>query len=95
MMASCPPAAADSPDGRLGVTLRFGEGGRPEFGAAERGRMIVDGTLGLEFADNGPLREGLRVGGFAARVSGPAQWAAVCLTRLILKTHVRHVSRRS
>src|SRR5918995_1878302 len=55
------PLSLESPDGRLRVTFRLGERGRPAFEVAYRDRPVATGTLGLEFAGPGPLRENLRV----------------------------------
>ncbi|HUG67149.1 MAG TPA: glycoside hydrolase family 97 protein [Pirellulaceae bacterium] len=68
----CPLTAADandaaqslaSPDGHLEVTFRLGERGRPAFDVAYRDIPIVIGSLGLEFAGSGALRENLKVVG--------------------------------
>jgi len=71
-VASCPlpvvaaepasePLTMGSPDGRLRVTFRLDEGGRPDFAVAYRGKPVAAGTLGLEFAGSGPLRNDLKV----------------------------------
>jgi alpha-glucosidase len=57
------PLALESPDGRLRVTVRLDGRGRPAFDVTYRGTPVAAGTLGLEFAGSGPLREGFRVGG--------------------------------
>lgn len=54
----------DSPDGRIRVTFRLGEEGRPAFRVSYRSTVAVEGALGLEFAGSGPLRDGLEVSGF-------------------------------
>jgi alpha-glucosidase len=55
------PLGLRSPDGRLRVTFRLGERGRPSFDVAYRDIPVAAGSLGLEFAGSGPLREGLKV----------------------------------
>ncbi len=55
------PIAVDSPDGRIRATFRLGEGGRPGFEVAFRGRVVAAGTLGLEFAEGGRIEGGLKV----------------------------------
>src|SRR4051812_5072370 len=57
------PLTLGSPDGRLRVTFRLGERGRPDFDVAYRDESVATGTLGLEFAGSGPLREDLKVVG--------------------------------
>ncbi|HEX8201600.1 MAG TPA: glycoside hydrolase family 97 protein [Isosphaeraceae bacterium] len=57
------PLTLGSPDGRLRVTFRLGERGHPDFGVTYRGEPVATGTLGLEFAGSGPLREDLKVVG--------------------------------
>jgi len=60
--AEAEPATLDSPDGRLRLTFRLDDKGRPGFDAAFKGKAIASGTLGLEFAGSGPLAEGLSLG---------------------------------
>jgi alpha-glucosidase len=62
-LAEAPPGPSrlESPDGRLSVTIRLGDEGRPAFDVAHRGKAIAGGTLGLEFAGSGPLRDRLKV----------------------------------
>ena len=55
------PLALGSPDGRLRVTFRLDEQGRPGFDVAYRDRPVAVGSLGLEFAGSRPLRENLKV----------------------------------
>ena len=68
LACACDPARAaepitlDSPDGRLRLTFRLDDGGRPGFDLAYRGKAVAGGTLGLEFAGSGPLGEGLTLG---------------------------------
>ncbi len=57
------PQRLDSPDGRLKVTFSLDERGRPGFAVAFREKTIVTGTLGLDFAGSGPLREHLTLVG--------------------------------
>ncbi len=57
------PLTLRSPDGRLRVTFRLDERGRPDFDVAYRDERVASGTLGLEFAGAGPLRENLKVVG--------------------------------
>src|SRR5436305_210897 len=57
------PLSLESPDGRLRVTFRLGERGSPAFDVAYGDIPVTAGTLGLEFAGSGPLREGLKVVG--------------------------------
>lgn len=57
------PLALESPDGRLRVTFRPGERGRPAFDVVYRDIPAAAGSLGLEFAGSGPLGEGLKVVG--------------------------------
>src|SRR5690349_5511569 len=54
------PLTLASPDGRLRVTFRLDERGRPGFDVAYRDQPVATGTLGLEFAGSGPLREDLK-----------------------------------
>ena len=61
------PLALESPDGRLRVTFRLGERGRPAFDVAYRDIPVAAGSLGLEFAGSGPLGEGLKVVGTRRR----------------------------
>ncbi len=78
ILASCPlplgaaepeagPIAVDSPDGRLRLTFRPGEGGKPGFEVAFRGQVVASGTLGLDFAGSGPIEAGWKVGGTERR----------------------------
>src|SRR4051812_33848902 len=55
------PLTLQSPDGRLRVTFRLGERDRPTFDVAYRDIPVAAGSLGLEFAESGPLRENMRV----------------------------------
>lgn len=57
------PLALDSPDGRVRVTVRADEAGRPAFDVSFRGTPVAAGTLGLEFTGSGPLGEGLKIVG--------------------------------
>lgn len=57
------PLEVASPDGRLQVTVRLDERGRPGFDVAYRGRPVASGSLGLAFAGSEPLRENLEVVG--------------------------------
>ncbi len=57
------PIVLDSPDGRLRVAFRLDDRGRPGFAASFRGKVVAEGTLGLEFAGSGPLGPGMEVGG--------------------------------
>ena len=57
------PLSLESPDGRLRMTFRLGEGGRPGFEVASRGETVATGSLGLAFAGSGPLGENLKVVG--------------------------------
>src|SRR5947208_16985200 len=57
------PLAQESPDGRLRLTFRLGDRGRPTFDVADRDVPVAAGSLGLEFAGSGPLGEGLAVVG--------------------------------
>jgi len=61
------PLTLESPDGRLRVTFQLGERGRPGFDVAFRDKPVASGTLGLEFAGSGPLREDLKVVGTRRR----------------------------
>ncbi len=61
LVEAADPPTLGSPDGRLRVTFRLDERGRPGFDVAYRDRPVAAGTLGLEFAGSGPLREGMKV----------------------------------
>ena len=74
ILSSCPlplvaaedaaePLTLESPNGRLRVAFRLGEGGRPAFDVAYRDIPVAAGALGLEFSGSGPLRESLEVVG--------------------------------
>lgn len=52
-----------SPDGRLEMTFRLAEQGRPVFEVMHREVPIVIGSLGLEFAESGMLGDSLEVVG--------------------------------
>ncbi len=54
-------AALESPDGQLKVTFRLDDRGAPGFDVSYRDVPVASGTLGLEFAGSGPLRENLKV----------------------------------
>ncbi|WP_165069288.1 glycoside hydrolase family 97 protein [Paludisphaera rhizosphaerae] len=60
-VAAEPPIRLKSPDGRLAVTFRLDPQGRPTFEVSRSGKPVAAGSLGLEFADGGPIREGLKV----------------------------------
>lgn len=67
-LSACPsplraaePMTLASPDGRLRLTFRLDDRGRPEFDVAYRDTSVATGSLGLRFAGSGPLREGLKV----------------------------------
>lgn len=55
------PLTLESPDGRLRVTFRLDDQGRPGFDVTYRDKAVATGTLGLEFAGSGPLLEHLKV----------------------------------
>ncbi|MGI8982071.1 MAG: glycoside hydrolase family 97 protein [Pirellulaceae bacterium] len=55
------PLTLESPDGRLRVTFQLAEQGQPAFDVVFRDTPVAAGTLGLEFAPSGPLREKLKV----------------------------------
>src|SRR4051794_2799452 len=61
------PLTLESPDGRLRMTFRLRERGRPAFDVAYRDIPVAAGSLGLEFAGSGPLTEGLKVIGTRRR----------------------------
>ncbi len=56
-----PPLTLASPDSRLRVTFKLGEKARPVFDVVYRDVLLVTGSLGLEFAGSGILRENLKV----------------------------------
>src|SRR5687767_11794235 len=57
------PLELASPNGQLGVALQLSTTGQPAFEVKYRETVVVSGTLGLEFAGSGPLREKLKVVG--------------------------------
>ena len=57
------PLSVKSPDGRLQLTFKLDDRGRPGFEAAYRDAPVASGTLGLALAGSGPLRDGLKVVG--------------------------------
>ena len=61
------PLAIQSPDSRLRAIFRLDDRGRPGFEVAFRGRPVASGTLGMEFAGSGPLRDGMKVIGSRRR----------------------------
>ena len=61
------PLTLESPDGRLRVTIRLGERGAPCFEVDFRGKPVASGTLGLEFAGSGALRDHMKVVGTRRR----------------------------
>ncbi len=56
-----PSLALASPDGRLRVTFKLDEKARPLFNVVYRDVPLVTGSVGLEFAGSGALRENLKV----------------------------------
>ena len=61
------PLTLGSPDGRMRVTFRLDERGRPDFEVAYLDKPVAAGVLGLEFAGSGPLLDNLKVIGTRRR----------------------------
>jgi len=59
--AGAEPLAVGSPDGRLKIEFRLGDDGTPNFVASRDDALVAAGSLGLDFAGSGPLREGLKL----------------------------------
>lgn len=50
-----------SPNGHIGLTVRLNAAGEPSFDVTFRDSRVLSGTLGLDFAESGPLRQKLKV----------------------------------
>lgn len=50
-----------SPSGHIALAFRLNNLGVPCFDVTYKGRQVMSGTLGLEFAGSGPLRKNLKV----------------------------------
>ena len=55
------PAQLASPDGRIVATFRLAADGEPQFDVRYRGAPIVDGCLGLRFADADSMERGFKL----------------------------------
>jgi alpha-glucosidase len=60
--------SAVSPNKQLAVTFRLDAQNRAGFAIAQDGVALVDGSLGLAFADSGPLRENFKLHGVSRTV---------------------------